>query len=348
MTSDATFLYGEALDQKIAEILKQGNARAAVAFWGSGVSGLLPESEGGDQKIICNLMSGGTNPYEIELLRDRIGYESIAQVNDLHAKAYIGETQAVITSANASANGLGLEGPEQARWREAGVVISDLSAVVNWFEELWDKAQPIEDTDLAKAKKLWAKRQQQKPTRFFQDYEIPEDDVPQPLWFRYRKYAIEDDAVIRQLGSVSPEIECLIDAGAEVFAEEDKKFFSSPRWLLHFRLREDGKVGTQLELSWTYTDLVLEDIYKYKGKDQLYSCAIAAGNPPPHPFDLDDPVFKKAFAAVMNREKFTALLEKTEEEPWYVPRQPLIHDFWHDVKKEYDQLNAREFEASKH
>lgn len=43
-----------------------------------------------------------------------------AQADDLHAKVYLSSNGVVVGSANASANGVGLEAGEQASWIEAG------------------------------------------------------------------------------------------------------------------------------------------------------------------------------------------------------------------------------------
>ena len=118
------FLYEDELDQAIKAILGEDECCAAVAFWGKGASDLLKKkNRGAKAKIICNLMSGGTNPYEVEKLM-KIAH--VKQLNDLHAKVYIGRDSSIVASANVSGNGLGLEGLEQNRWREAGLKSKDL------------------------------------------------------------------------------------------------------------------------------------------------------------------------------------------------------------------------------
>ena len=127
------FLYEDELDQAIKAILGEDECCAAVAFWGKGASDLLKKKQGAKAKIICNLMSGGTNPYEVERL---MTVAHVKQLNELHAKVYIGRDSSIVASANVSANGLGLQGPEQARWMEAGVKIETSREMREWFDRL--------------------------------------------------------------------------------------------------------------------------------------------------------------------------------------------------------------------
>lgn len=113
------FLTGDKLRKAIEKLAKGKKLRLAVAFWGTGSENLLGDALGGDIRIICNLKSGGTNPYVLE----NFPRDKVKQHDHLHAKVYIGEDKVVVTSANASANGLGLEGSEQNFWEEAGVLV---------------------------------------------------------------------------------------------------------------------------------------------------------------------------------------------------------------------------------
>ncbi len=136
----------------------------AIAFWGKGAVELVSSRPGKDIRILCNLMSGGTNPYVIQelrgLARESDGRIQIHQCNQLHAKVVVGGYQALIGSANVSTNGLGLGHQGVAHWLEAGVLTSDESVVSSarkWFDELWesDAASVIKDEDIAAAIKIW-------------------------------------------------------------------------------------------------------------------------------------------------------------------------------------------------
>ncbi|EXI65167.1 MAG: hypothetical protein AW08_03439 [Candidatus Accumulibacter adjunctus] len=126
----------------------------AVAFWGKGAEALLPADR--RFRLICNLSMGGTNPAVIETLLARPGID-VRHLPDLHAKVVLTASGAVVSSANFSANGLGLDGG--AGWQEAGMLIPaddpEFVKAYGWFEQLWRMAQPITETTLAEAAKQW-------------------------------------------------------------------------------------------------------------------------------------------------------------------------------------------------
>lgn len=134
----------------------------AVAFWGNGAEKLFENWQGGSLKILCNLSSGGTNPHTIRQLMALPGAE-VRQANDLHAKVMLGESAALIGSANFSANGLGYEGNECTGWQEAGMRVdapAQLGPIRTWFNRMWEvnKDNTISDQDLLSAQVNWDKR----------------------------------------------------------------------------------------------------------------------------------------------------------------------------------------------
>lgn len=76
----------------------------------------------------------------------------------LHAKVYIGEVHTIVTSANASANGLGFEGIEASCWIEAGIKFRTTRGVIDWFNLLWKGSGKISDADIETAVKAWLAR----------------------------------------------------------------------------------------------------------------------------------------------------------------------------------------------
>lgn len=133
----------------------------AVAFWGQGAELLIPQT-GKKLRILCNLAMGGTNP---KVIKDLQAYPSIEikALNRLHAKVMIGDQQAIIGSANCSANGLNYEGDELKGWYEAGYRIYDatqLEHMQTWFDSLWVDAEPITESMLNDAARIWAQRSQ--------------------------------------------------------------------------------------------------------------------------------------------------------------------------------------------
>lgn len=117
------FLFGTDLSREIRSILAEKGAKCAVAFWGRGCESWVI---GLDCKVVATLRMGGTNPRALRNVR-----AEIRQCDTLHAKVYIGRNRAVVTSANASINGLALQGLEQASWIEAGILVEDLRDIRN-------------------------------------------------------------------------------------------------------------------------------------------------------------------------------------------------------------------------
>lgn len=132
----------------------------AVAFWGAGAEVVLSGSRA-PLRLVCNLQSGGTNPSVIRAVRAKENIE-IKQIDTLHAKVFVAETGAIVSSANLSTNGLGLEGVDSHGWLEAGVLVpadsSDYVQISGWFSDIWAQARWISESDLALAEQAWQRR----------------------------------------------------------------------------------------------------------------------------------------------------------------------------------------------
>lgn len=103
---------------------------------------------------------GGTNP---KVIKDLLAYPSveIKALNRLHAKVMIGDQQAIIGSANCSANGLNYEGDELKGWYEAGFRTADqeqLTQMRMWFDERWAEGESITDQMISDATQTWEMR----------------------------------------------------------------------------------------------------------------------------------------------------------------------------------------------
>lgn len=164
-----TLLTGPNIGRYLAE--RSARAKkidAAVAYWGAGATKALGiEGDHERVRVICDLESGATNPYEVEKLREQ--QVDVRQKDRLHSKVYLFDGElAVIGSANASANGLGLEGDEVEGQIEACLATdhpSTVEATGVWFEKLWATSVEITEKDLKEAKELWARRRMVRPAR---------------------------------------------------------------------------------------------------------------------------------------------------------------------------------------
>ncbi|MDG9922404.1 MULTISPECIES: phospholipase D family protein [unclassified Pseudomonas] len=161
----STFVAPDQYKQRLEQLLDDEHDLAlAIAFWGEGALELISSRPSKSFRLLCNLKSGGTNPYVIRelctLAKNSDGRIQILQCDRLHAKVVVGERQALIGSANVSTNGLGLGDQGVAHWLEAGVLASDETVVGsarNWFDELWKSngVRSIRNEDIEAAAKVW-------------------------------------------------------------------------------------------------------------------------------------------------------------------------------------------------
>lgn len=159
------FVFGDEYTRLVRELVSASSSvDVAVAFLGADAERLLSNSM--DGRVICNLESGATNPAVVKALRDNRSFE-VRTLSSLHAKVILSAGRVLTGSANISANGLGLESAEVARWHEAGIFSEDPSVVETagaWFDDLWQKAVGIRDEDLLTAEMRWRARRSARPS----------------------------------------------------------------------------------------------------------------------------------------------------------------------------------------
>ncbi len=153
------FVNGPELNQRLSAVLGSApGADFAVAFWGAGAAKALGIQNGTGMRIVCNLMSGGTNPEEIRTLRKRGA--DVRQLNDLHAKIGVIGNMSFVGSSNMSTNGLSAEGID-AGWREVNVVYGNVRPeIARMFGTFWEAATKINEANLEAAAAVWTTRQQ--------------------------------------------------------------------------------------------------------------------------------------------------------------------------------------------
>jgi hypothetical protein len=144
----------------------EGPIDIAVAFWGKGaIKALGLDTRTTKFRVLLDISAGASNPTEVRALK-KLPNATVKCVNRLHAKAYITAHEALIGSANASTNGLGLEGSEATRWHELGLLTADQDAVdeaKNWFDKTWNGAEPVSSEILKQADIDWKLRQKARP-----------------------------------------------------------------------------------------------------------------------------------------------------------------------------------------
>ncbi len=161
----AKFLVGSKLSKKIKKVCSGKNLCCAVAFWGNGALKHLfskKNSQNLKARIICDLSMGGTNPKELEQMGAPES-KNIKQIKGLHAKVYISDVGVIITSANASENGIGFITPKIKNIEAGSFSKKDTQHwhdAKKWFEQTWKEANKVSAADLENAQILWNKRVQ--------------------------------------------------------------------------------------------------------------------------------------------------------------------------------------------
>jgi hypothetical protein len=282
---------------------------------------------------------GGTNPQVIRALIQRGA--NVRQLDHLHAKVYIGATTAVVTSANASANGLALQGLEQAHWSEAGVEIGigDAADAVAWFKKVWFEGQPIKEEDLRRADALWKRRRRLKPTLSFADYDIEveaaEGTLPFTCWWGSKVvWKADPERAQETLGHYHEGMFAF-----EMEDEQDAEVITPGTWLLWWRRGASGaplKDKLTLSKAGRYVPGVMRHLH---GEQENVGAILAVDDPGPVPFDTSEERFFKAFKEVICRPQFAAY-RAAEGPPWFTILEPELANFWRQVQQRYLELPA--------
>lgn len=161
------------LDVVRSAIQTSNSIDIAVAFWGSGSDKLFEVSQM-KKRVICNLLTGGTNPAPIKAIKLQTD-TTVRNNHTLHAKVVLTDKLLITGSANISTNGLHFEGDELNGWSEAAIATDDpdlMTQAKAWFEQQWIASSEISEQDLTNAQLQWQRsRANRTPihTRQFKD-----------------------------------------------------------------------------------------------------------------------------------------------------------------------------------
>jgi len=316
---------------------------AAIAFWGDGADSRLPkELSGKDVRIICNLLSGGTNPKTIRALMKRGAH--VKRRDDLHAKVYLFSGSAIVGSANFSNNGLGLEDDEARGWIEAGVALDGVTAqpVRDWFERQWQSplTSSVTEADLKAAQLIWNRgTRQERNVVTVADFDFNRQlaELPLVTWIGYEGWDFSPDVKL-QLKGLSPEdqatLKWQIDDGLEIEGEGDKAYLTPGRWVLCWYRGRSGGIRKNGKLWWVCVDKIFPA--SFVGDDtgeMLRDSVLAAVKPGLPPFSVEDPFLKPAIEAALK--KYPALSEDDYEGAWFPRQRTILKPFWVEVQKRY-------------
>lgn len=159
--------------QEIAKALQSLKPRRiAVAYVGKDWESLIPKEF--LQEIIV-APTVGSNPKAIRGLNKHLGtWDKVHLLDNLHAKFYLSDSAAIVTSANLSRNALGMSGLE-----EVGMWVDDeleLLALQNRFDQLKAMASARYRTDEEKEARLkQAEEDRERALKELEKYQV--DDV---------------------------------------------------------------------------------------------------------------------------------------------------------------------------
>ncbi len=333
-----TFLTERELERAIRELPRKRRWWCAVAFWGKGADRLWKGVDHKNVRLICNLSMGGTNPNVIGKAANT--RKSWKQHPTLHAKVYLGDDIAIVTSANASANGLGLEDGEVSGWLEAGVLINDAAQVErisDWFDNVWATSSAISDVDLMLALKKWKERQKARPTlRAFADFDPAHYGHPMLSWEPVvnSNWTTNRNAVVSALGSFSDAVNKQILDGVDIDGDKDRKLLKPGKWILTWPRTEARKRSSRSKLRWIYTGALVKNAGAYDDSDPPKDAVLSLAVRPPIPFDPNEKKFLEAFDTLLNNGKYS-FLKADSENDWFFPRLSLMKKFWVDLKVVY-------------
>lgn len=137
--TQAEFLCGDELTDRLKTVARGDGVRIATAFWSvDGIQELLGTGDLGDARILCDIAMGSTSPAALE----RLGApdnERLRHHERLHTKVVISDRGLIVGSANVSNRALHAGNP--LLWQlEAGTFHPPGSAAwrqaVSWFDDL--------------------------------------------------------------------------------------------------------------------------------------------------------------------------------------------------------------------
>jgi hypothetical protein len=339
------FITDAALSARIKEVVAGDELELAVAFWGKGAEKLIKPRRGPKPKIICNLTMGGTNP---EVIRTLMQKAEVRQNDHLHAKVYISSNGALVASANASDNGVGLDNDGLAQWYEAGAELSDTGQARTWFNEMWERSWDVEDHHLHSAMEAWRRRAEAEKVvpRTIDQFEFKPDNLPRLYLYEPGGWEFVGDATQGMSSAQKTLHEQEIESGIEITDGSEADIFT-PGTLTFFlwftcKKRSDSVVRTSLEWSASIGREKYSDAYVYDGSTEQMSCIPAVVPTPQPPFEVRSVKFLDAFTMTIDSERFRRLKESDlEETGWLMTREPLLLPFWKAVQSQYRKSQKR-------
>ncbi len=236
----------------------------AVAFWGKGSDQLFGDGISAP-RIICNLMTGASDPKVIQFLSKKFP-DRVRHLSELHSKVVISDKSMIIGSANFSSSGLTTNPDGQNGWEEAGALIEDekqIDTAQSWFEEIWSRASPILPRDIEIATIIWNRNRENRPVLSLERklLDIPIDEFEdRPIYVAiWENYPC--DAAAGRFDEVKPEIikHFYAGGGTEVDFFQDATNYPPQAILISAQLLPTGRI--KIEGAWIRVPEFDQELY---------------------------------------------------------------------------------------
>lgn len=292
---------------KIAKaLLEISPTRIAVAFLGADWDEYIVEPEKIEQIVISPTL--GSNPKAILHLSEKIGWDKIFFLDELHAKVYLGQDSALVGSSNLTSNGL-----SGKTLREFAVVLKssdELNSIGKFLDETFTLAEAMYSTEkkkkdrVAKLQNLWneafsrslIEEPTEPPKTSINDFVLTSNKDFYVLW--YEDYDAEHSEKLKKLESLI--------VNEMHFSPKDEP--EANRFVLVWKKASNDKVDTKTQPFWLYIhEIIPEGIV---GEDYEYTTVGIERSDlakPPEPFELTDEVVAR-FREAINSGKLTETL----------------------------------------
>lgn len=251
----------------------------------------------------------GTNKDAVIELAKEIGWEKILLLENLHAKLYMGDSQAILGSANLSQNGID-EGclVELCKSISSENDLADLNNFVDAQEKACLELEYNKDSK-SKLKKLeqYDSERNRRLDRELKEFDFSTDKPFYLSWW-------ESDNGFSDEGVEELYNKGVIDHYIEIVYEENAKETFEGSWILLWRLTQKNAVDKARKLEWLYVHEV------YENADAGYDFPITLVQrededvPKKPPFKLDAPTQKALRTALSESEVGHHFVPLTEED----------------------------------
>lgn len=297
-------IHGRAIQMALNDLAPN---RIAVAYVGADWSQYINTEK--LQEIVLS-PTLGSNPFAIQAIVDKLGWDNVHFLDNLHTKLYLGERAAALGSFNLTRNGLSAQGLE-----EAGCLIQDLDhltqlrALFDGYKLNASAAYPTtqdKEAQLTALRLLWSKAVREGVV----DDASPTPSLPAFLPFANDVYIVW---MVNEAAEYNEEVvNTSIIQGSMNFLQDDP--IEPGKWLLCWAAREDGYPNRACNPYWLYID----EIYPAGAQNTIYPQLAVQRNDKqrlPEPFTLSKSVVA-ALRDVLASEHFPEF--RWSEDPWHL------------------------------